>query len=64
VKDATRFITLSQKPKDLIISLKGSKNSPLFNPAIYVKNWNLSGAKVLVNNKEIEGCQRGDKPRP
>jgi len=48
-----------QKPKDLIISLKGSKNSPLFNPAIYVKNWNYSGAKVLVNNKEIEGCQVG-----
>jgi len=50
---------LSQKPKDLTISLKGSKNSPLFNPAIYVKNWNLPGAKVLVNNKEIEGCKVG-----
>lgn len=50
---------LNQKPKALIISLKGSINSPLFNPAIYVKNWNYPGAKVLVNNKEIEGCRVG-----
>jgi hypothetical protein len=54
-----KIYKLSEKPKDLIISLKGSKNSPLFNPAIYVKNWNSSGAKVLVNNKEIEGSKVG-----
>jgi len=54
-----KIYNTSQKPKDLIISLKGSKNSPLFNPAIYVKNWNLPGAKVLVNNKQIEGCKVG-----
>jgi len=54
-----KIYNLSQKTKDLLISLKGSKNSPLFNPAIYVKNWNSSGAKILVNNKEIEGCRMG-----
>ncbi len=54
-----KIYNTSQKPKDLIISLKGSKNSPLFNPAICVKNWNLPGAKILVNNKQIEGCLVG-----
>jgi hypothetical protein len=54
-----KIFNVSQKPKDLIISLKGSKKSPVFNPAIYVKNWNSPGAKVLVNNKEIENCKVG-----
>jgi hypothetical protein len=50
---------LSQEPESLMIILKGSKNSPVFNPAIYVKNWNYPAARVLVNNKEIEGCKVG-----
>jgi hypothetical protein len=54
-----KIYNTSLKPKDLIISLKGSKKSPVFNPAVYVKNWNHQGAKVLVNNKEIEGCKVG-----
>jgi len=54
-----RIHNLSQKPKNLIIRLKGSKKSPVFNPAIYIKNWNYPGAKVWVNEKEIEDCKVG-----
>ena len=31
------------------LSLKGSKDSPIINPAIFVKNWNSNGAKILIN---------------
>ena len=37
-------------PIELI--LNGSKDSPVINPAIIVKNWNSNGAKILVNGKE------------
>ncbi len=33
-------------------TLNGSKDSPVINPAIVVKNWNSNRAKVLVNGKE------------
>ncbi len=44
-------------PIELI--LKGSKDSPVFNPAIIVKNWNSSGAKILVNGKESKNSKVG-----
>ena len=33
------------------INLAGSKESPVVNPAFYIKNWNANGAKILVNGK-------------
>jgi Concanavalin A-like lectin/glucanases superfamily len=39
--------------------LKGSKSSPVINPAIIVKNWNSAGAKILVNGKENKNCRVG-----
>jgi hypothetical protein len=33
------------------ISLQGSKQSPVINPALRIKNWNAESAKVLVNGK-------------
>ena len=33
-------------------TLKGSKDSPVIDPAIRVKNWNSNVAKILVNGKE------------
>lgn len=33
------------------LTLEGSKNSPVINPAIIVKSWNSNGAKILVNGK-------------
>jgi hypothetical protein len=40
-------------------TLKGSKGSPVINPAIIVKNWNSAGAKILVNGKENKNCRVG-----
>jgi len=45
------------------IVLKGSKDSPAINPAIYVKNWNLNGARILVNGKESKNCRVGISPK-
>ena len=40
-------------------TLKGSKGSPVINPAIIVKNWNSAGAKIFVNGKENKNCRVG-----
>ncbi|MGC8893004.1 MAG: hypothetical protein ACP5P6_10460, partial [Candidatus Saccharicenans sp.] len=50
---------LSSKPESLTFILKGSKSSPIINPAFYIKNWNGQEARVLVDNKEIEGTKIG-----
>jgi hypothetical protein len=39
--------------------LKGSKDSPIINPAIIVKNWNSAAAKILVNGKENANTKVG-----
>ncbi len=41
------------------LTLKGSKESPVINPAIIVKNWKSKGAKVFVNGKENTNCKVG-----
>ena len=41
------------------LTLKGSKSSPVINPAIMVKNWNQGGAKILINGKENKNCKVG-----
>jgi len=33
------------------ITLQGSKDSPVLNPAFRIKNWHANGAKILVNGK-------------
>jgi hypothetical protein len=48
-----------QKPSKAEITLQGSKESPVINPAIFVKNWNSDRAKVLVNGKETSNCRVG-----
>ena len=40
-------------------TIKGSKASPVINPAIIVKNWNAAGAKILVNGKENKNFKVG-----
>lgn len=54
-----KIYNLSHKPESFQIILKGSKDSPVFNPAIYIKNFDFPSAKILVNYKEIEGCRIG-----
>jgi hypothetical protein len=47
------------KAEAVEFTLKGSKDSPVMNPAILVKNWNTNGAKILVNGKETKTCKVG-----
>ena len=41
------------------ISLQGTKQSPVINPAIRIKNWNVDTAKVLVNGKSSDDVRLG-----
>jgi hypothetical protein len=47
------------KAGTLVFTLRGSKDSPIINPAILIKNWNSDGAKILVNGKESSNCKIG-----
>lgn len=41
------------------MSLHGSTESPVINPAFYIKNWNLSGATVTVDGKPFSDYKIG-----
>jgi len=43
----------------VVFTLEGSKDSPVINPAIVVKNWNSNSAKILVNGKENKNSKVG-----
>ena len=46
------------------VELKASENSPLYNPAFELKNWNSNGAVVKIDGKIIEedkDCRIGFK---
>jgi len=49
----------SDKNSQLEFSLEGNKESPVSNPAIFIRNWNSDGAKVMVNGKPARDCQIG-----
>jgi hypothetical protein len=49
----------NQKARQAEFTLQGSKDSPIINPAFFVKNWNSNGAKILVNGKESKSCRIG-----
>lgn len=42
------------KPESVEITIDGTRESPVVNPAFYIKNWNNEGAKVLVNGKPLK----------
>ena len=48
-----------QKLEPVLLTLKGSKNTPVFNPAFYLKNWKTQTARVLVDGQEIQGSKIG-----
>lgn len=50
-----------QKPEPVSFTLRGSKNSPVFNPAFYIENWNGQGARVLIDGQEIKVSRIGIK---
>jgi hypothetical protein len=41
------------------MTLKGSSESPVNDPAFVIKNWKSDGARILVNGKEIKGTRVG-----
>ncbi len=41
------------------LTLKGSKDSPVINPAFILKNWNSNSAKILVSGIETKNCRVG-----
>lgn len=49
----------NSKATSVELTLIGSKDSPVINPAIRVKNWNSNRAKILVNGKEAENSKFG-----
>jgi hypothetical protein len=49
----------NSKAATIELTLDGSKDSPVVNPAILVKNWNSAGAKILVNGKEYRNGKIG-----
>ncbi len=49
----------SQQTGQLEVNLQGSKESPVINPAIFVKNWNSDITKILVNGKETKNFRVG-----
>jgi len=50
---------MSAKASQFEIHLKGNEESPIVNPAFCVKNWNASGAKILVNGKPYRNYKAG-----
>ena len=49
----------NSKATPLELTLNASKDSPIINPAIVVKNWNSAGARILVNGKENKNSKVG-----
>ncbi len=54
-----QLVNTVQNASKTEILLKGSKDSPIINPAIYIKNWNSEGGKILVNGKEFKNYKVG-----
>ena len=47
------------KAAPLEFVLRGSKDSPLINPAILIKNWKSDRAEILVNGKKSRKSKWG-----
>lgn len=47
------------KAGKLELTLKGSKENPVRNPAFVIKNWNARGAAVLVDGKTAQDARTG-----
>jgi hypothetical protein len=54
-----RLVNKNDKAAKLDLTLIGSKDSPVINPAIVVKNWKSDTAKILVNGKENKNGKVG-----
>ena len=60
INQKTQKYTLFKKKKGSK-SKKGTADSPIINPAFYVKDWNGELPRVLVDGKESDGTRLGLK---
>ena len=49
----------TETPHNIQFTIEGYKNSPVINPAVYIKNWNAEDAGVLLNGKEFKEYEVG-----
>jgi hypothetical protein len=49
----------SGQPASIDFVLAGSQTSPIFNPAIYVKNGNAESARIMIDGKNISEKEIG-----
>lgn len=49
----------TEKSNTIEFTVSGSKDSPIINPAFYIKNWNAEGAEVSVNGEEWKDSEIG-----
>jgi len=54
-----QLVNTVQNASKTEILLKGSKDSPIINPAIYIKNWNSDSGRILVNGREYNNYKVG-----
>jgi hypothetical protein len=47
------------KPAPVTFTIEGTKGSPVSSPAVFIRNWNSGGAKVLVNGKPLTDSRTG-----
>jgi hypothetical protein len=56
-----QFENRTEKPIQVELTINGSTDSPIMNPAFVIKNWNSESAKVLVNGNEYNKSEVGVK---
>jgi hypothetical protein len=49
----------SANPASIDFVLSGSQDSPIINPAIYVKNWNAESARIMIDGESISEKEIG-----
>ena len=54
-----RLRSTAEDTRAIEFTLSGSKDSPIFNPAFTIENWNTGGARVLVNGEEFREAETG-----
>jgi hypothetical protein len=51
--------TTAGKAQAVEFTLSGSKDSPIVNPAFFIKNWNTEGARIFLNGTEFKDGEIG-----
>ena len=54
-----RLENTNGKAKEVEIKLPGSKETPICNPAFFIKNWNSETATIMVNGKPLKDARIG-----